>query len=234
LPDARRVFLRGLLQDAGEIAADRALNILAKVGIKHEDEEDAGPRHLDQLDVTRITSFAAETELGEEYFDRPYFRPPGAMAEAEFLDTCSRCRKCVDACPEYCIVPAQSARMGAPEGTPLLFPNESACTMCGECMHVCPTGALVPIPEEFIRIGVARISPITCIAHGEDHCTACHDACPVVPNAVTFPGGIVGSSPEVNRDTCTGCGLCVSPCPTEPKSIVVMLRGVDADQLDEE
>src|SRR5437868_5956617 len=42
-----------------------------------------------------------------------WLRPPGALAEPQFLDTCSRCGNCVSACPAHCIqIDATGARGG--------------------------------------------------------------------------------------------------------------------------
>lgn len=221
--DNRRGFFANALRSAGEKAADRVLGKLRRAGdhwgedfLPKEPGEGGGAGH------------APVSPEGARNYDRPYFRPPGAVRESEFLEMCSRCRKCVDVCPEYCIVPAQS-HMGAPVGTPVLFPNDAACTLCGDCMDVCPSGALLPVPAEFVRIGLAHISEQTCVAYTTEHCSLCHDACPVVPNAVRFPEDFFGTSPWIDADACTGCGLCVKPCPTSPKSVEVRLRPLELD-----
>ncbi len=216
--DTRRDFFADALRKLGERAADRMLDRMSVVS-KVWDDKSSGD--LDQIDDT-------EPETAESFgqYDRPWFRPPGAVPEAEFVEMCTRCRICVDVCPEMCIVPAQK-HMGAPLGTPILFPNEAPCTLCGECMDACPSGALLPIPGEFARIGLAYIIEQTCIAYGEEHCTVCHDACPVTPNAVVFSEDYHGTSPVIDTAACTGCGLCVPPCPTTPKSVEVRLRPIE-------
>ncbi|MCC6572641.1 MAG: 4Fe-4S dicluster domain-containing protein [Planctomycetes bacterium] len=155
----------------------------------------------------------------EDMHGRTFFRPPGALAEKEFLETCSRCKKCVEACPEQVITPAQS-HMGAPLDTPILMPNIGPCTLCGDCMDICPTGALKPTPVGEVRIGIAVVEPRTCLGYLGEACTACHDACPLEPNAIAFEG----KQPKVDSRICTGCGLCVKACPTEQPSIVVLPR----------
>lgn len=150
---------------------------------------------------------------------RKFFRPPGALSEQAFLDACSRCGKCVQACPEKVIHVAREGD-GPQPGTPVLRPNHGACTMCGDCMAVCPTGALKPTPVGEIRIGIAVIEPDTCLGYLGKACTACHDACPLEPNAIDFDGTV----PKVDSRICTGCGLCVHACPTKPPSIVVLPR----------
>lgn len=221
--DNRRGFFADALKAAGEKAADGVLSKLRSVG------QTWGEPLVPELDHDAASVTDEYVPIaGHESYDRAWFRPPGAIRESEFLEMCSTCRKCVDVCPEYCIVPAQS-HMGAPLGTPILFPNDAACTLCSKCMDVCPSGALLPIPVEFVRIGLAYISEQTCIAYTHEHCSSCHEACPVVPNAIKFPEDYFATSPWVDVDACTGCGLCVKPCPTGPKSIEVRLRPLDLD-----
>lgn len=150
---------------------------------------------------------------------RRFFRPPGALHEDDFLDTCSRCLKCVEVCPEE-IIKVAAEGDGPPEGTPHIQPNRGACTMCGDCMEACPTGALKPTPVGEIRIGIAVVEPDTCIGYQGKNCRECHDACPLEPNAIDFDA----TAPKVDSRICTGCGLCVEVCPTKPQSIVVLPR----------
>ena len=50
--------------------------------------------------------------------------------------------------------------------------------------------------------------------------TACVDACPVGAKAL-----IVGDDGRIDvREGCTGCGTCQHACPTNPKSITVLLK----------
>lgn len=150
---------------------------------------------------------------------RKFFRPPGAIHEDKFNDTCTRCNKCVAACPVQVIHPA-GEKEGPPKGTPVLKPNHKPCTLCGDCMTVCPTGALKPTPVGDIRIGIAVVEPETCLGYMDKECRACHEACPLEPNAIDFQG----RAPKVDSRVCTGCGLCVKACPTKPPSIVVLPR----------
>lgn len=222
---ARRGFLRDALLDAGEAAA----NLLAE---RLDRFENAFAERPQPATATEALSYAMPA--GMELYDRPYFRPPGAVPEIEFLEMCGKCRKCVDVCPEFCITPAQ-AHMGAPVGTPIMYPNDAPCTLCGECMDVCPSGALMPTPAEFVRIGEAHIIQQRCIAWGDTPCTACYDACPVMPNAIWFPEDRHGLVPVVEESHCTGCGLCVPACPTSPyRSIEVSLKPIEEDGSDDD
>ena len=204
---------RAALRDMASGAADFATRYLPGAGIL---------RKLDQVREQFGGFTDAEKQGDARYLDmhgRNFFRPPGALREPDFLDACSRCKKCVEACPEQVITPAQS-HMGPPVDTPILMPNQGACTMCGECMEVCPTGALAKTPVSKIRIGIAVVEPDSCLGYKGEVCTACHRACPLEPNAIAFDR----TMPKVDSRVCTGCGLCVAECPTDPKSIVVLPR----------
>ena len=149
----------------------------------------------------------------------PVLRPPGALPEQQFRDTCSRCGECVRVCPAECIRIDQSGLRG--NGAPFIDVDSAACVMCDGllCMHNCPTGALVPTPLADVDMGTAVWNPQLCVrTNGSGQsCTACVDACPVGEVAIQF----VANAVKVLPDGCTGCGMCQNRCPTVPKSIVV-------------
>lgn len=143
-------------------------------------------------------------------------RPPGALPEAEFLQTCSRCGACVNACPANAIVINERTA----DGAPFVDANAAACVVCAtlDCMNVCPTGALVPVPMADIDMGTAIWNPATCLrTAGAEPCTTCVDVCPIGEVAIRLDGNNV----QVIEDGCVGCGLCQNKCPTTPKSITV-------------
>src|SRR4029078_568148 len=78
------------------------------------------------------------------YEHRAWLRPPGALEEQLFRETCSRCMACVRVCPAQCIKIDVTGVKGA--GAPYIEPSEMPCVVCDglKCMHECPTGALVP------------------------------------------------------------------------------------------
>lgn len=151
--------------------------------------------------------------------ERP-LRPPGAVAESEFGQTCARCGACVQACPADAIVPLEN---GPPEGwgTPVIAPSRAACVVCDgiQCTKVCPSGALLPLydPRD-IRMGLAKVDEPVCLRSQGETCTVCVDRCPFGEAAIRFPND---GPPEVLAEGCVGCGVCEFYCPTLPKAIVV-------------
>ncbi len=146
-------------------------------------------------------------------------RPPGALAEAAFLEACSRCDDCIAACPAQCLVRVPEGYSDA--GTPVLLPPLRACVLCTglDCTHACTTGALRPLHEAAeVRIGLAVVHRRDCSAWEGSDCQVCHDVCPTLPKAILLDGG----RPRVEAADCTGCGLCEMRCPEQPRAILVL------------
>ncbi len=97
-------------------------------------------------------------------------RPPGAIAEDEFLASCIKCGQCVQVCPVEAIKLADlDDAMGM--GTPYIDARAQACDFsCGaiQCILACPTGSLSHeiVKKEQVRMGLARVeNPDTCLAN---------------------------------------------------------------------
>ena len=153
---------------------------------------------------------------------RPCLRPPGALPEEAFLDTCSRCANCVIACPAEAIVSLKGVSEET-EGTPHINPEQQPCKVCEglRCMGVCPTGALVPTPLAQIRMGCAGVVEQICRRSAGWDCRECLEICPRGQEALRLnEQGAV----EVLEEGCMGCGLCQWRCPTSPSAILVIPR----------
>jgi ferredoxin-type protein NapG len=169
-------------------------------------------------------------------------RPPGALAEDDFLKTCIKCGLCVEACPYDTLVLAAPGD-NKPMGTPFFTPRDIPCYMCDDipCVPVCPTGAL---NEESVSkdgqldiremdMGLAVIDHESCIAFWGIQCDACYRACPILGEAITIEygknertGKHAFMKPIVHADVCTGCGMCELACVTEKASIFVLPREI--------
>jgi ferredoxin-type protein NapG len=212
--DRRRFFREGLRELLKPMS--RAVEPIHRVVTELGKLE---PEQLPQYSVPQSQPMlpAAET---------PWLRPPGALPEDQFLQTCSRCAKCVDVCPAQCIkLDPQSTHAG---GAPYIEVDTMPCILCTglECMHHCPTGALLPTPIEEIDMGTAEWHEHICVrSHGEP-CTMCVDHCPVGSTALE----IIDERIVVHKEGCAGCGVCQNNCPTDPKSITVTPKRLRIDQ----
>ncbi len=169
-------------------------------------------------------------------------RPPGALEEFAFLTACTRCDKCLPACPQDALIKAPgSARLAL--GTPYVEPRTMPCFLCTElpCVGACPEGALlwprrtvkgqeVEGPRA-VKMGTAVVSPDRCLtweseARPAQECRTCLDRCPYPDEAIRLAEGTEGEirHPVVDAEVCTGCGLCEFGCPTPRSAIVVEPR----------
>ena len=153
-------------------------------------------------------------------------RPPGALAEEEFLAKCIRCGECMKVCPTNGIHPAALEAglegMWSPVMKMTIGYCEYECTLCTE---VCPTGAirLLTVDEkQKIKIGLAYIDRNRCLPYASARtCIVCEEYCPTPKKAiwleeaqVTTDQGekVTVKQPRVNLELCIGCGICTNKC----------------------
>lgn len=137
-------------------------------------------------------------------------RPPWALGEEKFLDTCSRCDDCARACPEGIIVRGSG-------GFPEISFARGECTFCEACVAACAPGALALVTADTPPV---RRSPwnihatisTACLSASGVTCRVCGEYCEA--GAIRFALAVGGVAvPRIDADLCTGCGACVAPCP---------------------
>lgn len=172
--------------------------------------------------------------------DATLIRPPGSMAENEFLQRCIRCGQCMRVCPNNALHPTfmESGLEGI--WSPILIAKigycEPTCTLCGQ---VCPTGAIAELTlKEKVgdektkpnRIGTAFIDRGRCLPWAMAvPCIVCEEWCPTSPKAIYLKEETVINSrgeevkvkqPHIDPDLCTGCGACEYACPVADRAAV--------------
>ena len=170
-------------------------------------------------------------------FDEKNIRPPGSVAEPEFLERCIKCDQCINVCPTNVLQPSTLAQGGL-EGlwTPVMDFSVGFCQYsCTLCSEVCPTGAIQKTDlarklgrnehedEGPIRVGTAFFHRGRCLPWSmETPCVVCEEVCPTSPKAIgTYEEEIVRwdgrkvtlNKPYMRPELCIGCGICEHECP---------------------
>lgn len=159
-------------------------------------------------------------------------RPPGAVAEEEFLKKCLRCGRCAHVCPYYAVKMGK-LNDGLAIGTPVIIPRETPCYLCSDlpCVKSCPSGALDSELKDPLktRMGTAVITEREeCLSIKGLRCEVCYRTCPVIDKAITVEnylnvktGRHAIFEPVVHKKDCTGCGICEKVCVLDRPAIVV-------------
>jgi len=169
-------------------------------------------------------------------------RPPGALAEHDFLGACVRCGLCVRDCP-YDTLKLGRLGEGVASGTPYFEARQVPCEMCEDipCVKACPTGALDHSLTDIGRakMGVAvLIDQENCLNFLGLRCDVCYRVCPVIDKAITLETRHNPRSdrhamliPTVHAQDCTGCGKCEKSCVLERAAIKVLPAQVARGEL---
>jgi polyferredoxin len=180
----------------------------------------------------------------DENFSPNMIRPPGSVAEPEFLEKCIKCDQCINVCPTNVLQPA-TLQEGGFEAlwTPVMNFNIGHCQLnCTLCSEVCPTGAIRKITTaeklgkgEYadkgpVVLGTAFINTTRCLPWANQiPCVVCEEVCPVAPKAIqtideevkdVFGNMVVLNKPFIVPDLCIGCGICQRECPVQDQPAV--------------
>ena len=144
-------------------------------------------------------------------------RPPGAVDELTFLLKCTRCDRCIEACPHNALKRAD-IKYGAAAGTPVIEPKDSPCYLCTDypCIKSCPEDALLASAN--MKMGTAQLIHNRCFAYNGQICDYCYTQCPGKDKSIIMNDG----KPVVIENACTGCGICEYLCPAPGKAIMIL------------
>lgn len=160
-------------------------------------------------------------------------RPPGALAEADFLAACVRCGLCVRDCP-YDTLKLSELGDDVVTGTPYFNARQVPCEMCDDipCVVACPTGALDKSLTDInqSRMGLAAlVDQENCLNFLGLRCDVCYRVCPLINKAISLqaqPNLRTGKHslfiPVVHSEACTGCGKCEHACVLPEAAIKVL------------
>lgn len=136
-------------------------------------------------------------------------RPPWVNPDIEFTDICTRCDKCIKACETQIIKRGDG-------GFPEIRFSEAECTFCQQCVTACeePIFDLQQAAPWQISASIKD----NCLTNSGVWCQSCKDACDERAISFVMAVGQV-PKPAIDTNACTGCGACVSPCPSDSITI---------------
>lgn len=192
-------------------------------------------RRFVSLVLLGVTMSAVKrVEAAARVSDPLLIRPPGALAETEFLSRCVRCAECIQVCIGNALHPTllQAGMDGM--FSPILAARvgycEFNCTLCGQ---VCPTGAITALTREEkhrFKIGHAWFDHDTCLPYVKSiPCMVCEEHCPTPEKAIRFKEVMVTGAdgqtvilkqPYVVDELCIGCGICETKCPLPGRAAI--------------
>ncbi len=183
-----------------------------------------------------FVGFAKSTGDTTENFKPTVIRPPGSVAEREFLERCIKCDQCIRVCPTNVLQPALFEAGLEGLWTPIMNMRTGYCELnCTLCGQVCPTGAIqrISIDQKLGRGQWAEAGPVVvgtafydrgrCLPWAMDvPCVVCEEVCPVSPKAIfarevtmldRWGEEITLRRPYIDPVLCIGCGICEHECP---------------------
>ena len=171
--------------------------------------------------------FRSDANGQSRSFNPRLIRPPGALAEEDFLARCIRCGECMKVCPTNAIHPtwleAGLEGLWSPVFKMKIGYCEYECTLCTQ---VCPTHAIKELAVEAkqqVRIGLAFVDKNRCLPYAFARpCIVCEEHCPTPKKAIWLEDAevldrngqkIMVKQPHVDPELCIGCGICENKCP---------------------
>lgn len=216
---------------------------LAKVESSLHQPFDFNRRRLLETGVAAFVFFPMmkSSLTGENKALANVIRPPGSLAEPDFLQRCIKCSECMRVCPTNVLQPALLESGFEGIWSPILLNKigycEYNCVLCGQ---VCPTGAIknISVEEKIgkkpfkkpIKIGIAFFDRGRCLPWAMNiNCIVCEEVCPTSPKAIWFRTEEIitreGELKKVKRpyldpELCIGCGICENKCPVLDKPAI--------------
>jgi len=159
------------------------------------------------------------TRKGREGDEQQHPLGPAPPWHQGCLDT-ERCQTCEAPCVDACglgIIKRHPNKEHLFAGQPYLDFTESGCTFCGDCVTACPME--LDKTTTPAKLGQVKLETPLCLAWNDVFCMSCRSHCD--HGALSFDQR---RRVQLNTEACTGCGRCLSVCPTQALSFQHVAR----------
>ena len=168
-------------------------------------------------------------------------RPPGAVAEKEFLALCIKCGQCLQVCPYHSIELSDFTK-GHGVGTPYIDPSIRGCYACEAvpCVLACPSGALDHHTEKAtdIKMGIAVLEhKRTCLAVRREPVPAGYNKrmkefLAKQTNVTQYEEKVLEDFEQYEGKPCTLCAdMCPMPNPLSAIEMVTTRMGITKPEI---
>jgi ferredoxin-type protein NapF len=136
--------------------------------------------------------------------DKQVVRLPWLKEDISFTELCTRCDNCITACPTNIIHRGSG-------GFPELDFTINECLLCKDCITSCDID-LFDLHQD-APWGLKATIGNDCLNSKKIYCRSCSDSCEIEAISFKFTSTIL-ADPIIDNEACTGCGACVSSCPS--------------------
>ncbi len=166
-----------------------------------------------------LFSFLSSSIKGEEKKEKQIIiRPPYYNDISLFHNECNKCEAiCATVCEEEIIKIAE-------DKTPFLDFSTGGCTFCDECAKACEYNVLNIEDVRNIEAQIL-INKSKCMSWEGVMCFSCKDPC--LEDAIDFKAMFM---PTIDQNKCTGCGFCISRCPSYAIDITKIKKELDTHE----
>ncbi len=133
---------------------------------------------------------------------KSYIFPPYYEKKEDFIN-------CINCETKDCLVACEEKIIHIENEFPIIKFDKNGCTFCDECATACQNGVLKTENKKNKLNAEIIINPSKCIAWNQTICFSCQDICE--ESAIIYHGMF---NPAIDLEKCTGCGFCISVCPT--------------------
>lgn len=165
---------------------------------------------MQNIDLSRRKFLSGKIRESTVVVNKKTILPPWADSEI-FFQQCTQCGDCITQCETQVLIKDE-------RGFPQVFFQQAECTFCQKCVEACQLPIFRPTTTEAWQHKISIAD--NCLTNKQVECRSCQDSCEW--RAIFFKP-MLGkvAQPQLDLQSCNGCGACVAACPVQAISMLV-------------